>query len=80
MLSELINSKHIVGLKQTLRAVKENAVKVVYIASDADSGVVAPLLDICNKNDIPVVKTGSMKELGEILNIEVETAVAAILL
>ena len=80
MLSELINSKHIVGLKQTTRAVRSGSVKAVYIAKDVDKRVVTSLLQLCGKKGIPVISAPSMKEFGEALNVEVDTAVAAIVI
>lgn len=80
MLSELLKNKHVIGLKQTTRAVKNNTAKTVYIAADAESRVRDPLFQLCIECDVPVIEVPSMKEMGQALGIEVNTAAAAILL
>ena len=80
MLSELIKNKHVIGLKQTTRAVKNSTAKVVYIATDAESHVRIPLSQLCKELSVPVIEVPSMKEMGHALGIEVNTAAAAILL
>lgn len=80
MFSELTNGNHVVGLKQSTRAVLEGSAKTIYVAADADRKVVAPILELCRKKNVPIVKAPPMKEFGQILNIEVDAAVAASLL
>lgn len=80
MLSELINNKHVIGLKQTTRAVKNSSAKVVYVANDAEKYLISPLLELCSSKNIPVVEGPSMKEMGQSLGIKVGSAVAALLL
>ena len=80
MLSELIKNKHVIGLKQTTRAVKNSTAKVVYIATDAENHVKDPLYQLCTECGVPVIEVPSMKEMGQALGIEVNTATAAILL
>ncbi|MBQ6934902.1 MAG: ribosomal L7Ae/L30e/S12e/Gadd45 family protein [Clostridia bacterium] len=80
MLSELVKNKHVIGLKQTTKAVKNSTAKVVYIAQDAESHVKDPLFQLCTEHSTQVVWVPSMKEMGQALKIEVNTAAAAILL
>ena len=80
MFSELTSADHVVGIKQSTRAVLEGKAVTVYVASDADRAVVAPIMELCRKKQIPVVKAPPMKEFGQLLNIEVDAAVAASLL
>ena len=80
MLSELISNKHVIGLKQTTRAVKNSSAKVVYVANDAEKYLISPLLQLCKIKSVPVVEGPSMKEMGQALGIKVGSAVAASLL
>ena len=67
-----------VGAKQVLRAIQEGMVKHVYIASDADIFVTRPIYDACREKGIPYEEVPSMKQLGEICNVQVRAADAAI--
>ncbi|WP_066640581.1 ribosomal L7Ae/L30e/S12e/Gadd45 family protein [Desulfolucanica intricata] len=71
--------KKTVGAKQTLKACQRGSALEVYIASDAETYVTAPILKICSENNIPVVKVDSMRELGKVCGIEVSCAAAAII-
>ncbi|MCD5406155.1 MAG: ribosomal L7Ae/L30e/S12e/Gadd45 family protein [Desulfotomaculum sp.] len=71
-------SQKTVGLKQTLKAVEKNQVKIVYIAQNADQRVVQPVVEICKNKNIPVVQVESMKSLGRACSIDVECAVASV--
>ena len=61
-----------------LRAIQEGLVKRVYIASDADIFVTRPIYDVCREKGIPYEEVPSMKQLGEICNVQVRAAAAAI--
>lgn len=71
--------KKVVGTKQTTRALREFAVKTVFIAEDADSYVTNKIVELCNEQSIEVIKINSMKELGKICGIDVKAACAALL-
>lgn len=68
-----------IGSKQTLKALQDDQVSVVFIAEDAEEHVVAPLKEICIKKGVEIVSVSSMKELGEACKIQVGAASAAIL-
>ena len=78
-LEALKNNSKIVGTKQTLKAIEKEKVRMVFIAMDADSKVVAPLVDRCAQKNIPVEKVATMVALGKACGIEVGTASAAII-
>ncbi len=79
MLSELIKGNHVIGLKQTMRAVKRGQAKAVYVAEDAERKITEPLFELCSEKNVLTVAVHSMKELARALGVEVETAVAALL-
>ncbi len=71
-------STHVVGLKQTKKAVQAKRAQIVFIAEDADRFVAAPLEELCRKNSVEVVFVSTMKELAKACHVEVPTATAAI--
>ncbi len=79
MLSELIKGNHVIGLKQTMRAVKRGQAKAVYVAEDAERKITEPLFELCSEKNVLTVAVHSMKELARALGVEVETAAAALL-
>lgn len=71
--------KKTIGTKQTLRAIEQDQVELVFIAQDAEEYVVLDLIQLCQKRDINLVYVDSMKKLGEACGIQVGAASAAIL-
>lgn len=66
-----------IGIKQVLKAVKEGKVKKVYISEDAEEHVISELLEICNANNIEIVKVKTMAELGKMAGIDIGASAAA---
>lgn len=73
------SKKRIIGLKQTIKAVKENRVCKVYIANDADNFIKNNILKACEGKDLEIVYVNTMKELGEACGIEVKASTASLL-
>ena len=71
-------SNHVVGLKQTKKAVQAERAKIVFIAENAERYIAAPLEELCRKNSVEVVFVSSMKELAKSCHVEVPTSAAAI--
>lgn len=71
-------STHVVGLKQTKKAVEAGKAELVFIARDADGHVVFPLEKLCEGKSVEVVYVNNMKELAKACHVEVPTAVATI--
>lgn len=71
-------SAHVVGLKQTKKAVEAGNAAIVFIARDADGHVVFPLEKLCEEKAVEVVYVNNMKELAKASHVEVPTAVVAI--
>lgn len=69
----------IVGLKQTLRAMQQGKVRMVYIANDVDEAVVRQITEMCENAAVPFAKLNyKQSELGRICQIEVGAAVVAL--
>ena len=77
---EILNSdKKVIGKKQTIRALSDNNVDIVFIAQDADSHVTKEIILLCENKGIDVVYISNMKELGKACGIDVNAAAAAVL-
>lgn len=78
-MERLENQPHVVGLKQSNKAVQSGAAVLAYIARDADMHVVFPFEKLCETKNIPIVYVNNMKELAKACHVDVATAVAALL-
>ena len=72
-------SQHVVGLKQSKKAIESGNAELVFIARDADSHVVFPLERLCGEKGVRVEYVNNMKELAKACHVEVPTAVATII-
>ncbi|WP_242825751.1 ribosomal L7Ae/L30e/S12e/Gadd45 family protein [Cellulosilyticum sp. ST5] len=79
MLYDLENTIQIVGTKQTIKHLEKGDAKVVFVAKDADDRVTGQVVELAKAKNVQVEFVDTMKELGEKCNIEVKTAVAAII-
>ncbi len=79
MLYQLQNANKVVGAKQCLKAIQNDKAKVVFIAKDAEERVTGPILQLAKEKQVPIEYIETMQELGSLCNIEVKTAVAAII-
>lgn len=69
----------IIGLKQTLRAIQQDKVVQVFIASDVEEHIIRKINDSCTDKQIPIVALNlSQKELGKLCQIEVGASIIAI--
>ncbi|NMM63494.1 50S ribosomal protein L7ae-like protein [Clostridium sp. P21] len=78
MILRLEGSK-VVGVKQTIKAIKAGDVKIVYIAKDADDKFIQPIKLLVSEESLETVYVDSMKELGKLCGIDVGAATAAVL-
>ena len=69
----------VVGVNQSIREVKKNNAKCVYIAKDAEKRVVEELEKKCKELNIEIQYIDSMKKLGNMFNVQVKVAAATIL-
>ncbi len=69
----------VIGTKQTTKAIKTKEAKLVYVAQDAESRIVNPIIDSCRQQQIEVVEVPQMAELGKACGIKVGSAMAAVI-
>lgn len=80
MLQDLAHAAdRVVGLKQTLKAIHEDAAVRVYLAEDVDSFVHNKIVSACGERGVTPVMIPSMMELGDACGIDVGAATAAII-
>ncbi|MEG0824276.1 MAG: ribosomal L7Ae/L30e/S12e/Gadd45 family protein [Oscillospiraceae bacterium] len=79
MLTELISGSHVVGAKQTGRAIADAAAAAVFLAEDADPKITEPIAKLAHEQNVPVEMVATMKQLGAACSIAVGAAVAALL-
>ncbi|MBU3111720.1 ribosomal L7Ae/L30e/S12e/Gadd45 family protein [Clostridium lacusfryxellense] len=75
MVCKIVGQK-VVGVKQTLKALKNNKGKVLYIAKDAESSITDPIVKLANINTLQIIFVDTMKELGNLCDIDVASATA----
>lgn len=76
------NSKWIIGVKQSVKTLKnlQNTNNVqLHVAKDADEKVIKSLLELAENKKLDIIYIDTMKELGEMFNIDVGAAAALIL-
>lgn len=74
-----LEGKKVVGLKQTMKAINDNSVKLVYLANDAEEKIIKPVVNLLKDTNIEVLKVDSKKELGAMCGIDVGAAIACVL-
>lgn len=69
----------VIGMKQTLKALKGDQVEHLFIAKDAEIKITRPLVELAQKTNVSITYVKTMVELGEASGIEVGAAVVAVL-
>lgn len=78
-LDEFRSARKTVGAKQTLKAMKRNEVQKLFVATDCDEAVVAPLIRYANEHGTAVDQSYTMVELGMACRIKVGAAAMGLL-
>jgi large subunit ribosomal protein L7A len=73
-----IEGRKVIGVKQTIKALKSGAAIRAYIARDAEERVTRPVEELCASLGIEVVFVDTMTELGRRCGIDVGAATAAL--
>lgn len=69
-----------IGLKQSIKAIKEGLAKTVYLAADASENIVQTVMDVCTEMNISQInREHTMAQLGEYAEIDVGAAVLVVL-
>lgn len=80
MLEDLTKAENrTVGMKQTLKAIKEDGVGRVFLARDIDDYLSERIRAHCQMHGVHITMVDSMKELGSACGINIGAATAAIL-
>ncbi len=74
-----LTGAHVVGVKQTRRALADRRVDTVYLAQDADPALTDPIAAQAEGQNIPVNRDLTMAQLGRACGIAVKAACAATL-
>jgi large subunit ribosomal protein L7A len=69
--------RFVVGAKQLRKALQSGRARYVYLATDADPAITAPIEEQCLKDQIPFAWIATMRDLGSACGIEVGAAAAA---
>jgi len=78
MVGKLVGQK-VVGVKQTLKALKNNQGKILYIAKDADINITDPILKLAKVNSLQIIFVDTMKRTRNLCDIDVASATALLL-
>lgn len=73
-----LQSRAIIGTKQTIKAMNNGEVSELFVAEDADQHVTMKVLDIAKRLNIPCTVVDSKKKLGKACNIDVGASTVAI--
>ena len=68
----------VVGVRQTLRAIREQDAEMVFLAMDADSRLRQQVEKEAGTNGVPVQLVATMEELADLCRVDVPSAAAAI--
>ncbi|GAB3069506.1 50S ribosomal protein L7ae-like protein [Virgibacillus ainsalahensis] len=73
-----VQSRIIIGTKQTLKAMKNAEISEVFIADDADRQITQKVASFAKEKNIPCKRVDSMEKLGNACGIEVGASTVAI--
>ncbi len=79
MLSALETKNKVTGVKQSMKAIREERAQRVYLARDAAPSILSPVETACRTAGVETVFVESMAVLGRTCGIDVGAAVAVVL-
>lgn len=79
MIDDAERSRLHVGYKQALRALGSNMAEKVFLADDCDSHIRSEIEALASAHNTPVSYVPTMKDLGDICQIEVGASCAVVL-
>lgn len=71
--------KKVIGMKQSIKAIKSGEGQIVYVANDADAKLIDQITKLAHDNLLEIKYVDTMKELGKLCGIEVGASTAVIL-
>ena len=69
----------VVGVRQTLRAIREKEAEMVFVAMDADARMRQQVEREAGENGVPLQMIATMEELSSLCRVDVPSAAAAVL-
>ena len=79
MLTELKTQRKVVGIKQLRKSLRNGTIIRVFLAENADPGLMEPLAEECARLGVETVFVPTMAELGKACGISVGAAAAGLL-
>lgn len=76
---DITQQKFYIGLRQSVKAIKNNEVKKVIVAKDADGHVALQVSSLCQEHNIIWEYGEDKRMLGKNYGVDIGTAVVAIL-
>lgn len=76
---ERLVGKKVVGIKQSIKAIKDSKVKALYVAEDAETRLTEPVVNLAKENSVEIHYVNTMKALGKLCGIDVGAAAAVLL-
>ena len=73
MLDRIVGKK-VIGIKQSTKLIKNGEGKVLYVAKDANDKLISPIIQLAKEKNIEIVEVSTMKELGKIGGIDVNSS------
>ncbi len=71
--------KRTVGTRETRKALEKGLLEGIFIAMDAEHRLVKPLIVAAKASGISIYYVETMKKLGAVCEVEVDTAIAGVL-
>ena len=79
-MSDIAPDGRAIGLKQSLKAIKNGTAEKVYLASDAADNIVDSVMDVCREMNVSQInREHTMAQLGDLVSIDVGAAVLVVL-
>lgn len=78
-MSEFTITEAVIGLRQSLKAIRKEQARKVYLACDASADVILSIIDACRAVQVSDInRSFTMAQLGELAQIDVGAAVIVI--
>lgn len=74
-MKEVPRERMVAGYRRTVRGILAGQIRCVLIARDADDHISEELRRLCREKNVPFRFTGSKKEMGELMLLDVGCAV-----
>ena len=79
-MSDIAPDGRAIGLKQSLKAIRNGEAEKVYLANDASENIIDSLMEACVEMKVSqIIREHTMAQLGEFAEIDVGAAVLVVL-